>query len=174
MCVHVYMWKPEVNLVLGVLIGAWVKDCLQVHATLQWLHHLECISLSHQPLPVYISSGRDRALWTTLPAMSGCWWAQFCADHVPVIAAAVSSRVQWPWHSSQSTPSPSSSSSYILPTPSPRMFLVSWRQFTAEHSTVTYSNHVNQFWASAVTSAYCKKKLLWPKLTAALIYSSAL
>lgn len=42
--------------------------------------------------------------------------------------------------------------------------------FRAEHSIVTRSWYWNQFGVSALTAAHCRRKLLWPRLRAALIY----
>lgn len=42
--------------------------------------------------------------------------------------------------------------------------------FRPEHSPVTYSWHFDQQRVSAVTATYCKRKPLWSKLTATLIF----
>lgn len=40
----------------------------------------------------------------------------------------------------------------------------------AEHPTVTFSQHMSQLWLSALTAARGRRKLLWPRLTAAPLY----
>lgn len=57
-----------------------------------WQPHYwrKSLSLIHQFLPVYKSSGRGRAPYALLHSMTGCWQSQFCEALVQAIQAAVS------------------------------------------------------------------------------------
>lgn len=107
------------------------------------------------------------------PLRDRCWWAQSCTPAAQIPKATVSLRVQQPgrWHSTASLSFRSLLLSLcpflVLPEPSRGDMDVPFRP---EHSTASSSQHCDQLKVSAVTTACCKWKFLWPKLRAVLIF----
>lgn len=117
------------------------------------------------------SLGRGKVIWTSRPSRTECWWIwswqALCRSPQLLCVREWNSHSQKTFHIPQLYNPTFPFFQPLLP----RFCLSLTRSdmhvpLRAEHSTVSYSQHLNHPWP--LTTTYCKKTLLWPRLRAPL------